>query len=248
MSVKSKPVEYLCALDIEALGRVNSSPPFSVGFCHGTCWEDRQKVRITMLPSFPHSYHNNHNKTIDELGINLEDMKLDDAMSFMCENNTWNEFWSKNQNVLSDLMKEALPAKEGYRKLSDTIKQIYSVENSTESKYRVTFLGDNPAYDFSHLNAALETQCDELPIRYSNRLTISEMRQLPRDQAALVSDGYHGIKDPSERIKYHPNAEKIEALVKKYANHSHMPDDDAEGIYLQYLLLKDEKFLIRMQQ
>jgi hypothetical protein len=42
----NKLQEYLCAVDIESLGRTNSMGVLSIGFCYGTTWEDRKKHRI----------------------------------------------------------------------------------------------------------------------------------------------------------------------------------------------------------
>lgn len=240
-----KKEKYYCAIDIEALGHANSAIPFSVGFCYGSCWEDRTKTRVTILPEKPHIYHGNHRQTFNNMNINVKDLPLEDSMKLLCEPVTWNEFWSKNTTVLSTLMKEALPTFEGFCKLSDIIKNVYSAEKKS---YRVVFLGDNPAYDFSHLDRALQKYCDELPIRYSNRLSLTEMRKLHNEGKELPSDGYHGISDPSEQISFHPNAKNIKTLVKEFANHSHLPDDDAEVIFLQHLLLKNEKFYDNMME
>jgi len=242
--LKVKPRKYICAVDIETLGHANSAIPFSVGFCFGTCWADRRKVRISILPDTPHVYHNDFDKTFNDLSIDFQRLSLEDQMKHACEPCTWSEFWSKNTNVLGVLMKEALPIKDGFQLLSNTIKQIYSTEHmsiDTKTPYRVTFLGDNPGYDFSHLNAALEKYCDELPIRYSNRRTLTELRNL--NNVVAPTDGYHGISDPSEQIEFHRHAVLIDILVEEFSVHSHLPDDDAEGIYLRYLLIKDPKFL-----
>jgi hypothetical protein len=221
--------EYYCAVDIESLGHANSSIPFSIGFCHGSNWENRKKVRISIQPD---AYHKFHPKYGTELKV-ADYSDLSSYITDVCEPCTWSEFWSKNTDILSDLLSEAIPAKEGFSAVSDIIKEIYTNKS-------VSFLGDNPSFDFSHMSYALEKYCDELPMRFSNRKTFTELRN---SSDPLPSDGYHGIKDPSERIKYHPRKSDINAVVKAMSNHSHKPDDDAEGIYLQYLLLKDDKFL-----
>jgi hypothetical protein len=242
--MSDKKEKYYCAIDIEALGHANNAIPFSIGFCHGTCWEDRTKTRVTILPEKPHIYHKNHYRNFNEMNINVKNLPLEDSMQLLCEPVTWNEFWSKNKDILSILMKEALPTNEGFCKLSDVIKNIYCAEKN----YRVVFLGDNPAYDFSHLDNALYKYCDELPIRYSNRLSLTELRNLYNNGKELPSDGYHGISDPSEQIAFHPNAKNIKTLVKDFSSHSHLPDDDAEVIYLQHLLIKNENFYNLMME
>lgn len=214
--------EYLCALDIEALGHVNSCGAFSVGFCYGTTWEDRKKIRFTFAPKSYHRFHPKYGTPYilkDDEKINWEDI---------IEPVTWAEFWSKNTDVLNVLASEFTE----FKYLSEFVKELYSVGT------KVTFLGDNPAYDFSHLAYEFEAH-DELPIRFSNRLKLSEMQKMFAAGDPLPSDGYHGIKDPSERIKYYHSPDTLNQIVKKLTSHSHLPDDDAEGIYLSYLLMKD---------
>jgi hypothetical protein len=63
----------------------------------------------------------------------------------------------------------------------------------------------------------------------------------------LPTDGYHCISDPSEAIDFHPNAKLIEEIVDKHSTHTHMPDDDAEGIFLQQLLLKTPELVERLR-
>lgn len=246
-NVRNKPVELFCAVDIEALGHANGSIPISVGFCYGTSWEDRIKVRISIMPDQYHVYHTKYGQKWNppSNGLNITDFIQD-----ICEPMTWSEFWSKNTKILETIFKEAVPTNDGFQALSNFIKKLYSIEllsAGTSRPYKVTFIGDNPGYDFSHINAALEKYCDELPLRYSNRRTFTELRELYNQNVQLPSDGYHGIKDPSERIKYFSSTQLVDHIVKKNSNHSHLPDDDAEGIYMQYLLMKDAKFLDEMK-
>lgn len=136
-------------------------------------------------------------------------------------------------------------------KISDFLKELYAKEvfdEKANTKIRVVWLGDNPAYDFSHLNRAVSTYCDELPVRYSNRLSLTDMRYMVRIGKTLPTDGYHGISDPSEAIDFHPHAKLIEETVNKHSAHTHMPDDDAEGIFLQQLLLKQPVLLERLSK
>lgn len=254
---QTKPIEYLCALDIETVGRANGSMPISVGFCYGTNWEDRKKVRISIRPNSYHCYHekygqffNLHNAVeLSKLSITDEKRLDEHYIQDICEPATWSEFWSKNKEILLTLLTEGKSVTDGFQELSNFIKKLYSIEKlttNTKRPYKVTFLGDNPAYDFGRLDAALEKYCDELPIRYSNRRTLTELRELAKEGFSFLNDGYHGIKDPSERVKFFEKSKLLSAIVDQNTAHTHMPDDDAEGIYLQYLLMKDEKFLDSM--
>jgi hypothetical protein len=111
-------------------------------------------------------------------------------------------------------------------------------------------LSDNSLYDFGS-NYVLEKYCDELPLRYSNREKITNTRggKMSNDHVisfGMLNDGYHAIKDPSERAKYFKNDKAMEKVMVNHAKLSHMPDDDAELIYLQYLLMKDESLLKKL--
>lgn len=172
-------------------------------------------------------------------------------MKFICEPSTWEEFWSKNTGVLQTLMDESVEGKVAFDQLSNFIKELYSNENHIEEGsnilHKVVFLCDDSAYDFSHLNVALEKYCDELPLGFSNWMKLKTMLNFASLGDTLPSDGYRDIRDPSERIVYHPNKATIKLLTQKFSQHTHMPDDDAEGIYLQYLLMKDENFFDEMK-
>jgi hypothetical protein len=237
----NKSQEYLCAVDIEALGRANSMGVLSIGFCYGTTWEDRKKHRISILPDKYHNYHEKAGQTWDYLKVANAKIPLTEFIQDVCEPGTWKEFWSNHVEVLETLFAEAYYPKVAYEDLSNFIKKIYSVESKEEKKYRVVFLGDNPSYDFGRIDYVLEKYCDELPLRYSNREKIANIRG-----GKLLNDGYHAIKDPSERAKYFKNDKAMEKVMVNHAKHSHMPDDDAELIYLQYLLMKDENLLKKL--
>jgi hypothetical protein len=51
-------------------------------------------------------------------------------------------------------------------------KMICDSLNNPEEFSKVMQIFCDPAYDFSHLNRAVSTYCDELPVRYSNRYAI----------------------------------------------------------------------------
>jgi hypothetical protein len=257
MSDSKKPaiVKLYVAVDIEAFGHADNLTPFSVGFCYGTSWDDRKKFRVTMIPTGPHTYYSGElsGKSNEEYGKMIRDSlnnpeEFSKVMQIFCDPVTWSEFWSKNQEILRKLFSDdnMMSTQVGMLRISDFLKELYANEK-TNTKTRIIWLGDNPAYDFSHLNRAVSTYCDELPVRYSNRLSLTDMRYMVKIGKTLPTDGYHGISDPSEAIDFHPNAKLIEEIVDKHSAHTHMPDDDAEGIFLQQLLLKTPELVERLR-
>ena len=186
-----------------------------------------------MIPDSYHIYHSKYGQEFKSYSDNFEEWIED-----VCEPPTWNEFWSKNKNILHTLFSEEIDMKQVYKLISDTIKTIYE----TSKTRKITLLGDNPAYDYSRIDYALEKYCDELPIRFSNREKITKMRE-----TNPTSEGYNSIKDPTERMKYHVDKDLVDRLSKLMSKHTHLPDDDAEMIYVQYLLMKNDKFRNEMK-
>jgi hypothetical protein len=237
-SVKTQ--EYLCAVDIEVLGRSSKSNVLSIGFCYGSTWENRKKFRVSIIPDSYHIYHQKYRCVPDIKG------DLEDYITDVCEPALWKEFWSSRKAELKTLFSEAIPIEDAMNKLSKFIKDLYTNEmlsQGTVHPYEITFLGDNPSFDFSHIDRLLSHYCDELPLRYSNRQTSKEIRE----SGEICEDGDHCISDPSAQIEFCEYNKLIYYILDKYTKPTHLPDDDAERIYLQYLLLHNDEELENMK-
>lgn len=116
----------------------------------------------------------------------------------------------------------------------EAIRLFMAAVDSYEDKYEVVMLSDNPAYDIAWLDSYIDTFLGRNPLLYF------------RDQVS-----YRGIKEPKgwamlRKIKANPNGkwsfdmDKYTAgkeMLKKTTPHDHWPENDAESIYRQTLLL-----------
>lgn len=127
------------------------------------------------------------------------------------------EFWDKQPGLLETFHKESVP-------ISTGLAQIAAYVDSLYQRFKIQrWLSDNPAFDLGHLDHQL-AQVREYPIRHA-------------------PDGeYHSVVDPTEQIKGLPPLYQrdINAKMADFwkGRVKHMPDDDAEGIWWQYVLVK----------
>jgi hypothetical protein len=237
----SQPPPLIVSVDIKTLGNRHESEPFSVGFCYGTTWLDRKKYRITIRPSSYSHYYADTDTDADTDTKETDDNPLFDETFLpdweqICDPVTYEGFWKNHEMVLRNLWRDALHPKKAWKEIDKFIKTIYNI--AEEDNNEVIWISDNPSYDFSHLDHGISKYLDQLPVRFSNRQTKSEIKQYFKENNKYP-DSYenHCIEDPSEQIKFHPHKNIIEKIVKTIVQHTHYPDKDAEEIYLTYLLL-----------
>lgn len=140
------------------------------------------------------------------------------------ERKCFDEFWNdpkhpENYVVLQQIRKEV-------RFLTEEagIQDFYKFLKSLEVLWpgdQITFLSDNPAYDIGSLDHLIAKYLHALPLRYT------------------LDSQYRSITDPSEQLDVLGIRDEINAAINKKfnANHNHMPDNDAEVIYLQQIII-----------
>ncbi len=190
MTTVTKKQTVYVAFDIEAGGPGFDHPIVSVGVCHGTS-EKYTKARWSF--------------------------KVDVAQF---EKRCYDEFWSKQGELLESLSKEAEAQESKWESILafiDGLEVMYPSET-----HKVVFVSDNPAYDISRIDYMLYTKFKRLPLRYT-------------------TDGkYRRISDPSEQMKFFKHRSQLNGFVReKNATHTHFPDDDAEVMFLQQVFLDE---------
>lgn len=128
------------------------------------------------------------------------------------------EFWDKYPELAATFEKEAMPYKQGLAQIAKYIDSCYE-------RYDVRkILSDNPAFDLGHLDHHL-VGTREYPIRHG------------------PTGEYHSVEDPSEQLKGLPKQQQVQvyAALQKYweKRTKHLPDDDAEGIYIMYMKVQE---------
>jgi len=136
----------------------------------------------------------------------------------------WNEYWVKPKQA--EQLKE-FQKYEVHPFVAMT--QFISAVDRYEDKYDVTILTDNPAYDIAWLNMYLDLYLGRLALAYTKNQV------------------YRGVKDPYEwamkrKIKtgvpWSFNTYKYNSEIAKLKElHDHWPENDAESIFRQALLL-----------
>ena len=189
-STSDKPKQRVyVAFDIESAGADLHSPVLAVGVCHGTRFEDRKKQRWCM--KFQRS--------------EIEKRCMD-------------EFWSKHEDILSRIEKEARDTDIVWKEIAqfiDGLETLYPHET-----HKIIFVSDNPAFDITLIDVNLKRTVGRLPLRYT------------------TAGVYRVINDPSEQRVWFPKRNEMDAFVKANSSHDHLPDNDAEHIYLMQVFME----------
>lgn len=133
------------------------------------------------------------------------------------------EFWSKFPNILEKIKSEATPVVETWEAITDFLTLLEVAY--PEDKYNIVMLSDNPAYDIGHIDYNLFHYTARWGLRYTD------------------NGDYRFISNPCEQLVYHPNKENIKRAVRALSKHTHMPDDDAECIFMTQILLKNPEMV-----
>jgi hypothetical protein len=141
---------------------------------------------------------------------------------FTFDKRCYDEFWSKNLDILENIRREAVPLEQAWKSIADFL-------TSLETDYpesNVLICSDNPAFDLTFIDYNLFTRLGRLGVRYSD------------------SGKYRCVSDPTAQRHFHPQKALLkQRLFESGAKHTHMPDDDAEGIYLQQVMLESPKMI-----
>jgi hypothetical protein len=131
----------------------------------------------------------------------------------------YNEFWSNHISILNDFKKEAVSADIAW---SDISKFFDNLE--TEFPHaNFVIVSDNPAFDIARVDYELFTRLGRLGCRHIGK--------------------YRRVMNPNEQRLFFPGKVQMKELVKSLAPHTHYPDDDAEGLFLQQVILSNPKLL-----
>jgi hypothetical protein len=194
MSAANVKETVYVAFDIEAGGSGYQHPVIAVGVCHGTVGDYKRKRWCIRF----------------------------NANTF--EKRCVDEFWSKNQNILGIIEREAMDEDVAWKEIADFIDSLELLYPA--STYRIKFVSDNPAYDIARIDYMLYVKRGRLPLRYT------------------TEGKYRSISDPSEQVKGLPPAQRavMDELVTSAKNrasvsHTHLPDDDAEVMFLEQAII-----------
>jgi hypothetical protein len=165
------------------------------------------------------------------------------------EERCWNEFWSKNQNILDKLKAEAAKQQTSTKRVGlkaleagmirDLVEFIAKHQSAAkEQGLKLLITTDNAAFDFHWINHLigkhLQGQYNPLPYRFDNQRygdvadMSNEMAGMKRVlQAAAVKNGMHEMVLPHGYMQ---------AMASK--QHDHMPDNDAFTIAVKQQLCR----------
>lgn len=146
-----------------------------------------------------------------------------ERISFCLENmvfeqRCYDEFWSKNYDILHVLQLEAKPILQQIKKFADKLDEF-------DSKYDLRIISDNKDFDLAFINYYFAKYLDRKPINY--KFGSNEYRPTYDTDSysrGVMQMNYDNIwtSDKTLMEKFNFNIECI---------HSHYPDDDAEYIY-----------------
>lgn len=123
------------------------------------------------------------------------------------------EFWDKHPGLFESFLDKAVDANDAYREVGQFL-------SSLEKYNRVTILSNNPAFDLTHLDVALEKYLDRIGLRYSDDSS---------------GNKYRWVADYSERTYAIGVSDEVDALAMKIAGLEskdlHDPANDALLIY-----------------
>jgi hypothetical protein len=177
------------AFDIESAGSDLDRPVLAVGVCHGTNLIDYGKRRWCI-----------------------------EFQRAQIEKRCMDEFWSKHEDILQTIEKEARNPYIVWKQIArfiDDLETLYPRET-----HDIIFVSDNPAFDIALIDRNLKSMVDRLPLRYTK-------------------DGmYRTISDPSEQRRWFPKRKELDEFVKENSIHDHLPDNDAEQIYLMQVFME----------
>jgi hypothetical protein len=179
------------AWDIEAGGPLNKNPVIAVGCCYGTS-KSYKKIRWF-------------------IDFDLEQF----------DSRCYEEFWSKNLEILNDIKKNSIDAKQAWREIASFLTIIES--DYPADNYKIKIVSDNPSYDISKIDYCLEFYTGRKGLHYND------------------NGSYRGVSDPSEQDKYFLYKSILKDQIKLRAKHSHYPDDDAEVMFLSQVVLDNYK-------
>ncbi len=141
------------------------------------------------------------------------DLEATSAMEQRCQT----EFWSKHMDKYAALQKDAISQAEGAYRFMHLIDDL-------DEKYKLRIIVDNPAFDVKFIDVLLERHLGRRPLHYKHNKhyrSIYDIDSYTRGVLGLqLSDMWTDDKQLIEKFS-----------LKIDANHTHMPDDDAEYIY-----------------
>lgn len=137
-----------------------------------------------------------------------------DYKNIAFEKRCYDQFWSKNLQVLKRIEESAKDPEMEWKRFDDLLKQFE--KQGTE----VEFESDNPAYDIEAIDFHLFAELGRLPMRYTTQ------------------GEYRSIGDSSERIKALPEVWKsyIDQRAQKIVTATHWAEDDARNILVRRFL------------
>jgi hypothetical protein len=149
-------------------------------------------------------------------------------------------FWEKNPKVYGKIKRSRKKFREQIPKIvefwDNAHKYIHKIPSDDSQKKiserDISLVSDNPEFDYSRLNPYLKKICDREPLRYT------------------TDEKYRPIRDLGEALHIIGVNDIVSDSVKELVEHSHLPVEDAENIFLtnvigEKLLMewKDEKIL-----
>lgn len=137
------------------------------------------------------------------------------------ETKCYNEFWSKHEDILNIIQQESRPAEIVAKEIGEFLDSLEDIFSS------VVVVCDNPAYDLTRLDYFLHKyNAREYPIHYGK------------------NNEYRLVCNPVQIRRFFPRKEELFAVIKMSgAKHTHLPDDDAESLYIQQIFLEEPRKL-----
>jgi DNA polymerase III epsilon subunit-like protein len=130
---------------------------------------------------------------------------------------TWTRFWSKHQDILEIIKKEARPPKEQMMKFAKFI-------DALDDKYNLRIITDNPSFDVAFINYYLA--------KYTNKDSIN-YRYEKEYRPIIDTDSYsRGLLKKTYITEWVSDSDMMKQLnITVDAKTTHLPDEDATYIY-----------------
>ncbi len=189
MSVKTI---LLCALDIETSGpKLIKNGILSIGICAGTISGNIiVKKRI--------------------------DLELEEDQTY--DKYTYDNFWTKNLNVLETIKKDAINPK-------DAMIEFMKIINYLDENFQLIIISDCVSFDIGFINYYLAKYLDRKPLTYDYKDSFRPVYDSDSYNRGVVKATYRNIYTNDVQIM-----NKLKFNISK-SGVIHMPEDDAEYIY-----------------
>lgn len=138
-----------------------------------------------------------------------------------------NEFWRKNEETLKQIISEQVTIKNA---LSIFINDL----DEFDKTYNVSIISDCPTFDIGFINYYLSVYLDRLPLNYklNNSSLFRPIYDTDCYSRGLLKMKYDSVWINDSDVRNHFNIN-----LNYLKNNNHMPDNDAEYIYINHITL-----------